>query len=1208
MSKKANRIALLAKNGNISSGITKADDGWNDLTQVENYVEKIELPKLNTDTDIQNILTAIPSPWARAYMQYAALLRPYFTDPFRKSADYAGETKDTVQGMDSLYLSLQEEWKGLIALLALKSENINVERIVLEYVDDLKYDELNDAQRFERVKNVYQLKGAFGNMLFADSNVWGAVDRPDGEYNPPYFQLIKFDDILIAATHPRSLAYPAAHYKELENKNISWFKKGKLVDPLHHLKAPELDKLYHYVNQIRKNLETYDSKFSKNEVNTINLKKFLQDWAQEIRLFVEQKHTDFKMRDVGVLDFFNEFHSPFDIVFNIDMKIYKHEGKYLTENVTGDLEELNPDQLLLDAKKSKIILLKSGGFNDYLATALEAIGDDGEKYFFSLPLSELGLREFYSNLNTLLKFGKGDKNISAKYIKSIESVEVTLEVEIDGHKTPFSKIYKIQNVNEPLDTNVVLWPNFTASNWNSYYMYSEVLHNDDKIKGIPLISKSDDYEELMYKKGTENELYYITDELDVPDHLQQADAHLLVSYDKDRLKGSDLKYEIYNSNVPFKGIELRGNEGDYDDYNCGYILLDDSKSDAEKGIINLDENELAKVDVGIDFGSTNTTISYRTGDDASTVLSSRNRRRFLLGHDINDNNSLAKPNELFFFQNDEPGYFYKSSLLTHHRFRLKNAPSSFANVITGGFPVWEENLNIIGGDEEKVLLDINNTNAEILHDLKWRKQDQHIKNKKAFLKTIWLLINAELFSDNKRPVSLSWSYPTSMPNSVRHDLEGVYSEMVNTIVPINDNSVNLAQIGGDKNLPYKVLSESEAVSEYVLNKGGVSVSKDTVLINFDIGGTTSDISILVNDPGDKRANLIRQTSAKIAANRMSTAAKFSKDLRKCIEYFVKKNQLNIKCLEEFDKNSDVSTYLLNIVFNKLEKNKIDGSLFYNQCWNPDDDTLDRGETRGLFAIASYISGLLLFHTAQKVRGLIENGELKQKKYHIKFNSFGKGGRLFDWLRNGVNENEANKYYEDCFRLGSQRDSNDLDIIASFGNYEVAENTKKEVAFGLVNKYESFKSDSKSGSEVIGEDGYKFKGKPLSWNQEITPEMIHEFGEALEFPTNSELPRFTLFIDRYISLVRDWNVFDTSVIKSEISNFAERKLENYVKTDAAWIDHKMTANKLELKDFKLTASPFLYEGMCFLDEVLIPKLYSLNKDNTKPTVLSAGMDE
>ena len=49
--------------------------------------------ELNTDTDIQNILTAIPSPWARAYMQYAALLRPYFTDPFRMDADWLVKLK-----------------------------------------------------------------------------------------------------------------------------------------------------------------------------------------------------------------------------------------------------------------------------------------------------------------------------------------------------------------------------------------------------------------------------------------------------------------------------------------------------------------------------------------------------------------------------------------------------------------------------------------------------------------------------------------------------------------------------------------------------------------------------------------------------------------------------------------------------------------------------------------------------------------------------------------------------------------------------------------------------------------------------------------------------------------------------------------------------------------------------------------------------------
>ena len=1195
MSKKANRIALLAKNGTISSGITKEDDAWNDLTQVENYVEKIELPKLNTDTNIQGILTAIPSPWARAYMQYAALLRPYFTDPFRKNSDYAGETKDDVQGMDSLYVSLQDEWKGLIALLALRSENIDIEKIVLEYVDDLDYEELNEAQRLQKVANVYQLKGAFGNMLFEDSKSWSDKDMPDGEYNPPYFQLIKFDDILIGASHPRSLAYPAAHYKELENKNISWFKKGKLVDPLHHLEAAELDKLYHYANQIRKNLELYDKKYNKKEVNTINLKKFLEDWAQEIREFIKHKFIHYKMRDVGVLDYFQEFSSPFDVVFNVDMKIYKHEGKYLTENVTGDLDELNPDQLLLDAKKSKIVLLQSEGFNDYLSTALPASCSDGKEYYFTLPLSALGLSEFYSNLNTLLEYGKGDKNVKAEYLKDKFNgkggVQVTLELEIDGHLTPFSKLYEVKNALNPLDTNVVLWPNFIAKKWDHYYMYSEMIHNDSELKAVPLISDKEDYEQLMYSETDKGNLYYLTDDLDKDDHLQQANAHLKVDYDEDRLKGSDLKYEIYYSDVPFKGIELRGNSGDFDDYKCGYILLDNSKSSKDEGILNLDNSELAPVDVGIDFGSTNTTVSYRTRDNEKVIMSSKNRRRFLLGHDVNDNMNLAKANELFFFQNDDPGYYFKSSLILHDRFRLRGTPGSFADEVTGGFPVWEENINIVGGDSEKITINVNNTDSELLHDLKWRKQDQHLKNKKAFLKMLWLLVNAELFANNKRPSTLSWSYPSSMRPATRHDLEGIYDEMIEKVRPIEGNRVSLAKLGGDKTEDAIVLSESEAVASYCLSKeGGVGVSTDSVVIGFDIGGVTSDLCILVHDPADKRAKLIRETSAKIAANRLSHAAMHSNDLRSCISYFAAKNNLGIKALENFD-HPDASVYLFNLLFNRLEKNKIDTKLFYDQCWNPDDDTLDRGETRGLFAIAAYMSGLLLFHSAQKVRGLIANGELPKKKYHIKYCSFGKGGNIFDWLKQGVNEAEAIRFYEDCFRLGSTIEGEDMDLIASFGNYNVKKNVKREVAFGLMAETIPYSLCDNAGNEVIGEIGYKYDNKEIAWNDVITTDMIHEFGEKLEFPTNKQLPRFKTFIDRYVSLIKDWDVFDVSKIKKELPKFAERKLENYVKTDQDWIANKKLVDNGDLEDFKLTASPFLYEGMCFLDEVLIPKLYN-----------------
>ena len=142
-----------------------------------------------------------------------------------------------------------------------------------------------------------------------------------------------------------------------------------------------------------------------------------------------------------MLDYFQEFKAPFDGVFNVDMKIYKHEGKYLTKNESGNLPELNPDQLLLDTQTTELILLQKDTFNDYLSTAMTASCKDGNKYFFSLPLSPLGLSEFYSNLNTLLDYGKGDKNIKAVYFKETNDVEVSLEVEIDGQMTPFSKRY-----------------------------------------------------------------------------------------------------------------------------------------------------------------------------------------------------------------------------------------------------------------------------------------------------------------------------------------------------------------------------------------------------------------------------------------------------------------------------------------------------------------------------------------------------------------------------------------------------------------------------------------------------------------------------------------------------------------------------------------------------------------------------------------------
>ena len=83
------RVAVLASNNSLSDGITKSPDSWNTMNQVNNFIHSIDLPALNTESgDVYGILTAIPSPWVRAYMMKNALTVEYVTD-FAKKYRYS---------------------------------------------------------------------------------------------------------------------------------------------------------------------------------------------------------------------------------------------------------------------------------------------------------------------------------------------------------------------------------------------------------------------------------------------------------------------------------------------------------------------------------------------------------------------------------------------------------------------------------------------------------------------------------------------------------------------------------------------------------------------------------------------------------------------------------------------------------------------------------------------------------------------------------------------------------------------------------------------------------------------------------------------------------------------------------------------------------------------------------------------------------------
>ena len=1202
------RIAALAKNSSLSEGLPKADDGWNDITQVNNYVHEIELDPLNTEKgDVYSVLTAVPSPWVRAYMMQNALKVEFITRTTKNDSKQ-------MDGMDTLYSALQDEYKGLIACLALYGNRISIHKVVLEYEDSIDYNEATEIDILKQVDNVYEIAGAFGNMLFEQAVLWGDSRKKRGEYNPPFFQLIELDKIVIGATSPFTLAYPAANYN-LEGKDIPFYKRGRFRDPLDHLDVKQLEKFYHYLKTLKLQIDKFeDDGLKRKEAELLAVRSFLREFIDEVEEFIAKNYPEHTIKDTGVLDYFDKFHFPFDLVFNMDMKIYKSkDGRYLNKNESGVLDEFNPDKLLLDSEKSKVVIIDAErGYNPDLSTVLKADCKDGKDYYFALPLSPLGLNEFYNELSELLDKDRGDKVLTAEYNPEYKTLTVCLELTISEVKTPFYKRYGVANASEPLKTNVAIWPNFVSDNWKSYYLYSEQVHNRKGIKVLPLYAKTNTTGVLQNKDGS---IYHTT--LDERKHYEKDfQADVVVRYDETKLKERYLNYEIYQSEKPFTGIEIRTSNEGLEDSCCGFILMRNSSTDKAQNIVNYANNrvELEPVSVGIDFGSTNTSVTFSSNKGEQKKIHIRNRRRFILGRERNDNNVYAQPNELFFFQNDEVNKSIKSAMVYHDYSRLVDPELDKANAISGGVPVFERNLNIVDGNESILNIEVaRNEIADLLYDLKWKREDKFLVNKKAFIKSIWLYICAELFVESKKPGELLWSFPSSMPKDLRKTYEGIYQEVIDTVQPIinDDLNINLAKISEDERVSCRAISESEAVCNYALTSGGIGLNSSSILVGIDIGGVTSDLLILTTDPGDARARMIKQSSVKIAASKLSHAIGKSKDLQKCIAHFARKNKMELPALEKINDKS--AHYLTNLMFEELEEDIVLERSFYSELWNPESDQLKKDETRGLVAIASYICGLLMFHSGQLIRSVIEEDKKKKKQLfgelHNGFNlnvaSFGKGGKLFDWLPTALNQEEANNFYKSCFDAGFAIED-EKSPIKTLNMTQSRKHLKMEVGFGLTSPKGAIVVDENADKEIVGELGYIFKDKEgnkieLEWDSPVSTNHIFEFGEDLLIPepnedetgkkTDSGLARFEKFKKVYLGLVKDWDLFDHSKVYHESPTFAQIKLENYVKTDEDWKAGKALKMRTgDESDFRFSCSPFIYQGMCYLDEVIIKNIY------------------
>lgn len=767
---------------------------WNDISaQMPTFTRDIITPDIGgkdgEPANIGAVVSGMPTIFARANL-------------FKLALNYINDQDKAASGLMGFYRSLVDEWRGFIACIALDYANVRSERIYLQY---------SDGKGIADTANVYEPKGAFGNMLFERKPLWCDQRLAKNEEKIPFIEVITYKGEVVGATSPESFLFTSISYKLGDRQPFIGIQSGKFTDPLKsELSMPQVLQLHGYVCHVLANVNKFADYYKdlpkRIQLETANLISNLESWKREIEAYAGSKGYKLDGSSVPPVSVFQK---PFSTLFNFSTELYGEEG-VIVEN-EGELANpilFDPRKLLLD--KSAVIAQVNYGNDaaknpDFLKTnpiyllKAEVLGCPGMYNYFALPLSPLGLNVFGKNLAALVGIDENSairSRLTAIYDGSVATGNLKVKLQLitqDGKVRDLEEVYTV-GTSAISGHDVLIWPNFISKQWNRYFMYSEIPHNTSSqscpFKATPFVGDVEDVFFRILLDEDKNPIYLANGgRISVPERFKdkiKAELHIVSD---NRVADNQYKYEIYESNQPFKGVRLTNA-----DKESGFVII--RYSSQIPGLPNNDlqtTRELKAAHLGIDFGSTNTSVAYFSMKH-SKVQEIRfvNRRVSLFGKDAK-NNGRAMEDELFFFQNKEIRSNSIKSILTIHDTKRLVANEGVSNPaillgqeVKGGFPCFEKNLPISSVTDHRYrLLFPASGIAEIVHDMKWSNQDTENAYKKAYLSSLLLHIYAQLFEEDHVPTVLKWSYPSSMGTN----LIGKYNQIwatLNEVNPITD--------------------------------------------------------------------------------------------------------------------------------------------------------------------------------------------------------------------------------------------------------------------------------------------------------------------------------------------------------------------------------------------------------------------------------------
>lgn len=777
---------------------------WQDFTaHMPIFTRDIITPAISLESgDVGAIVSGVPTAYARANL-------------FNLAMNYGKSKNDSALNLNAYYGQLTSEWRGFIACIALDHQRIEVERVKLVY---------SDGKDFKETANIYEPKGAFGNMLFDRKVLWSDLDAQGPERGVPFIDVIKYDGKVVGATSPDSLLFTSVSYKVQPGKERPFvdFNSGRFVDPLKNdMVAHQTLSLYAYVRHLLENLDKL-AKYYEGlksplghdlQPNYSNLVNVLESWSNEIAKYALER--DFKL-DAASIPQVENFLKPFSLVFNFKNQLYGINGTIVTEIRDGAIE-FNPKDLMLpsDAEIARLIIqgaMKEGidrtsKLPVYIMPAekKDRFGVVTGTAYFALPLSTLGVSVFGDNIGALVGQASNGSAIKshmkAVYFEDSEynnlEVKLTLQVE-NGTTQEIPVVYTVKGVIRNAD--IIIWPNFISKYWNRYFLYSEMPHytfsQDFPFRAVPFVGDKDSEFQIISSDDDATEPLYLA-KANQPQNNETKNVKVKLHVESnDKTAGNRYKYEIYESNQPFKGLKLTTSN----DKHAGFLIVRydvNFNSDYPHIVVEEPHN---KVRVGIDFGSTNTSVAYfdiNAGEPKGIEF--QNRRVSLLSIG-DDENGVADEKHLLFFQsNPTNSNAIKSVLTLHDHNRLSLNASSLqttelSEAVKGGFLCFSNNLPIASVTDKLIQLNCAKCGpVNQVHNMKWVDDDIDKAYKKAFLKSLIMAVYAELFDkpNNKSyPECVIWSYPSAMSESLLGSYEEIWSELgkANPLTPKDDTN------------------------------------------------------------------------------------------------------------------------------------------------------------------------------------------------------------------------------------------------------------------------------------------------------------------------------------------------------------------------------------------------------------------------------------